>query len=113
MGKTSFLAHLVHERRYLHIFSEQIPGDANLPCALRSLGAQLVARYQIEPYKTRDALPALSSSPDFLDRLLRLATKKLTASEKIVIVCDALDEAGTLPDGNVLGLPKILPEGVI
>ena len=29
VGKTSFMAHLVKERRYLHLFAEQAPGDAN------------------------------------------------------------------------------------
>lgn len=46
------------------------------------------------------------------ERLLRLAANTLTHGEKIVIVCDALDEAGTFPDGNVFGLPNVLPDGV-
>ena len=112
VGKTAFLAHLVRERHYLHVFAEQVPGEANLPRALQSLGAQLVTRYQIEPYQGRDTLTQLSAFPDFLDRLLRLAAAGLTAGEKIVIVCDALDEAGTAANGNVLGLPAVLPDGV-
>ena len=112
VGKTAFLAHLVRERHYLHVFAEQVPGEANLPRALQSLGAQLVTRYQIEPYQGRDTLTQLSAFPDFLDRLLRLAAATLAAGEKIIIVCDALDEAGTAVNGNVLGLPTILPDGV-
>ena len=112
VGKTAFLAHLVRERHYLHLFAEQVPGEANLPRALQSLGAQLVTRYQIEPYQRRDTLTQLSAFPDFLDRLLRLAAANLTAGEKIVIVCDALDEAGTAGGGNVFGLPAVLPDGV-
>ena len=112
VGKTAFLAHLVRERRYLHVFAEQVPGEANLPRALQSLGAQLVTRYQIEPYQGRDTLTQLSAFPDFLERLLRLAAATLAAGEKIVIVCDALDEAGTAEGGNVLGLPAVLPDGV-
>lgn len=112
VGKTSFMAHLIKERRYLHLFSEQAPGDANLQRALQSLGAQLVTRYQIDPYKDRDTLTQTAVFPDFLERLMRLATQGLCKGEKIVIVCDALDEAGTFPDGNVLGLPNILPDGV-
>ncbi len=99
VGKTSFMAHLVKERRYLHLFAEQVAGDANLQRALQSLGSQLVTRYQIDPYKDRDTLTQLAAFPDFLERLLRLAASTLTNSEKIVIVCDALDEAGTFPDG--------------
>jgi hypothetical protein len=112
VGKTAFLAHLVHERQYLHLFAEQLPGQANLPRALQSLGAQLVSRYQIEPYQRRDTLTQLSAFPDFLDRLLRLAAESLAVGEKIVIVCDALDEAGTAEGGNVFGLPTVLPDGV-
>jgi hypothetical protein len=112
VGKTSFMAHLVKERRYLHLFAEQVAGDANLQRALQSLGSQLVTHYQIDPYKDRDTLTQLAVFPDFIERLLRLAASTLTHGEKIVIVCDALDEAGTFPDGNVFGLPNVLPDGV-
>ena len=112
VGKTSFMAHLVKERRYLHLFAEQTPGQAMLQRAMQSLGSQLVTRYQIDPYKDRDTLNALSVFPDFLERILRLAANTLTEGEKIVIVCDALDEAGTFPDHFVFGLPKELPDGV-
>ncbi len=112
VGKTSFMAHLVKERRYIHLFAEQVPGQAMLQRALQSLGSQLVTRYQIDPYKDRDTLTQLAVFPDFLERLLRLAASTLTHGEKIVIVCDALDEAGTFPDGNVFGLPNVLPDGV-
>ncbi len=112
VGKTSFMAHLVKQRRYLHLFAEQAPGDANLRRALQSLGSQLVTRYQIDPYKDRDTLTQLAEFPDFLDKLLRLAANTLAKDEKIVIVCDALDEAGTAPDGNVFGLPKVIPDNV-
>ncbi|MBK9207885.1 MAG: ATP-binding protein [Anaerolineales bacterium] len=112
VGKTSFMADLVKERRYLHLFAEQVAGDANLQRALQSLGSQLVTHYQIDPYKDRDTLTQLAVFPDFLERLLRLAASTLTNGEKIVIVCDALDEAGTFPEGNVFGLPNVLPDGV-
>lgn len=112
VGKTSFMAHLVKERRYLHLFAEQAPGQAMLQRAMQSLASQLVTRYQIDPYKDRDTLNALSVFPDFLERILRLAASTLTEGEKIVIVCDALDEAGTFPDHFVFGLPKELPDGV-
>jgi hypothetical protein len=112
VGKTSFMAHLVKERNYLHLFAEQVPGQAMLQRAIQSLGSQLVTRYQIDPYKDRDTLIQGTVFPDFLERLLRMAASKLTGGEKIVIVCDALDEAGTFPDGNVFGLPNVLPDGV-
>ena len=112
VGKTSFMAHLVKERGYLHFFSELAPGDSGLKRALQSLGSQLVTRYQIDPYKDRDTLTQTAVFPDFLEHLMRLAAQGLCYGEKIVIVCDALDEAGTSSDGNVLGLPNVLPDGV-
>jgi hypothetical protein len=113
VGKTTFLAHLVRERRYLHFFAEQAPGEAGVTRALQSLAAQLVSRYRLEPYASRERLsPTLAAAPDFLERLLDQAAERLTAGEKLVIVVDALDEAGLGSNGNVLGLPKSLPPGV-
>ncbi len=113
VGKTSFAAHLVQTRNYLHLFADVLGGEEKLPAAIRSLSAQLISRYRIEPYASRDALPTEPSQFDtFLEKILRQAADKLTCGEKIVIVCDALDEAGTAPGGNVFGLPRQLPEGV-
>ena len=113
IGKTSFLAHLARERGYPHFFAEQAPGDSNLPRALQSIAAQLISRFRLEPYVGRNTLPhELNAYPDFVARLLRDAARKLGASERLVIVLDALDEAGVAPGGNVLGLPRQLPKGV-
>lgn len=113
VGKTTFLAHLVQERGYLHFFCELAPGDANLPRTIQSLAAQLVTRFRLEPYASRDALPQpLLQYPDFLVRLLCMAAGKLNAGEQLVIVVDALDEAGTTPSGNPIALPRRLPQGV-
>ncbi len=113
VGKTAFMAHLVRERRYLHLFGEQYRGEARLPLAIQSLAAQLVARYQIAPYARREAIPqTLAVAENFLERLLRLAASSLTAGDKLVIVGDGLDEAAAAPGGNVFGLPRTLPDGV-
>ena len=113
VGKTTFLAHLVQTRGYLHLFAEQAPGKANLRQALGSLAVQLVSRYRLEPYARRDTLPQdLIEAPHFFERLLRAAAEQLIHGERLVIVIDALDEAGALPDQNVLNLPKVLPRGV-
>jgi WD40 repeat protein len=113
VGKTTFLAHLVQERRYLHFFAEQAPGETGVMRALQSLAAQLVSRYRLEPYAARDRLSASQAAqPDFLERLIYQAADHLTAGEKLVIVVDALDEAGQVSDRNVLGLPRNLPPGV-
>lgn len=113
IGKTAFLAHLVRERGYIHLFSEQAPGDASLSRASQSLAAQLISRFRIDPYFQRDGLPlSLIQAPDFWTAMLRRAAEQLGAGERLVLVLDALDEAGTAPGGNVLGLPRQLPKGV-
>jgi len=113
VGKTTFLAHLVQKRGYLHFFAEQAPGEAGVMRALQSLAAQLVSRYRLEPYTSREHLSAsLAAAPDFLERLLKQAAERLITGEQLVIVVDALDEAGAGLNGNPLGLPKALPKGV-
>ena len=113
VGKTTFLAHLVQKRGYLHFFADQAPGEAGVKRALQSLAAQLVSRYRLEPYTSREHLSAsLAAAPDFLERLLKQAAERLITGEQLVIVVDALDEAGAGLNGNPLGLPKTLPEGV-
>jgi len=112
IGKTSFLAHLVRERGYLHLFAEQVPGDNNVERALLSLGAQIVSRYCLDPYAERNTLPAIAGFSDFLYKLLNMASQRLAAGEKIIVVCDALDEAGNGANGNVFGLPTTLPDNV-
>ncbi|MBN1887055.1 MAG: NACHT domain-containing protein, partial [Thermoflexales bacterium] len=120
VGKTAFLAHLVLRReqekdkrkRYLHVFAGQFPHEANVSYAIQLLAAQIVDHYDLRDYGRRDTLVELSSTPDFLERLLRMAAKTLARDEKIVVVCDALDEAGHGANGNVLGLPTRLPDGV-
>jgi hypothetical protein len=111
-GKTTFMAHLVEKYRYLHVFAEQLPGDANVSRAIQSLVAQLVMRYQVGGYPDLSTLPQIAGSADYLDTLIREAARKLNAGERLVMVCDGLDEAGATPMGNVFGLPKNLPDGV-
>jgi len=112
VGKTAFMAHLVAKYRFLHLFGEQVRGESNVTRAIESLGVQLVTRYQIQNYTDRNSLPQIAGFPDFLDRLLQTASQERCQGEKIVIVCDALDEAGSGSNGNVLGLPAVLPDGV-
>ena len=45
-----------------------------------------------------------------MSKLLKQTADQCQNGEKIVLVVDALDEAGTPPNQNVLGLPKVLPD---
>ena len=112
LGKTTFLAWLVRERGYIHHFTELAPGLEGVGRGLKNLAAQLVLAYQLSAYEAEGVLPGAAARPDYLSRLLRQAAGQRQDGEKIVLVVDALDEAGTPYGQNVLGLPQVLPEGV-
>jgi len=115
LGKTTFLAHLIKERGYIHHFVELAPGLDGIARGLRNLAAQLVRAWELDPYLAEGVLPSAASRPDFLQDLLFKAARKrdeVRPEEKIVWAVDALDEAGTPYGQNVLGLPEVLPEGV-
>ncbi len=109
LGKTAFLAWLVKERNYIHHFVELAPGQEGIEKGLKNLAAQIILAYKLS---ADEAIPDAAGRPDYLYRLLSQAAEKRGPGERIVVVVDALDEAGTPPNQNVLGLPKVLPEGV-
>ncbi len=115
LGKTSFLAHLVQERGYIHLFVEQARGLNNVAKGLRSLATQIVRRWNLYPYFAEDVLPIVAVRPGFLQRLLYMAAQQrdhVDPNVPIVLVIDSLDEAGTFLGQNILGLPQLLPKGV-
>jgi hypothetical protein len=115
LGKTALLAYLVKERGYIHHFVELAPGADGIGPGLKNLAAQLVRSWKLNPYGLDEVLPGAATRPDYLQTLLVEAARKrdeVAPGEKIVVVVDALDEAGTPPGQNVLGLPGVVPEGV-
>jgi hypothetical protein len=112
VGKTTFLANLVKERNYIHLFSDQFSGGENVFAAIQSFAAQIIAGFGIEEYQQPEDLAFHTADPNFLDRLLGMASAKLESNQKLIIVCDALDEGGIGLNGNVLSLPKNLPDHV-
>jgi hypothetical protein len=115
LGKTAFLAHLVQERGWVHHFVELTPGQDGVGPGLRNLAAQIALAWRLEPYTSQRFLPAASARPDFLQGLLFEAAKRrdeVAPGEKIVLVVDALDESAPPQGQNVLGLPRMLPQGV-
>lgn len=115
MGKTSMLARLVRERSYIHLFVEQARGLDNLANGLRSLATQIIEAWHLESQISDDVLPGTAVSPDFLTRLLSVAARqrdRIRPDEPVILVIDDLDEAGTFPGQNIMGLPRSLPRGV-
>jgi tetratricopeptide (TPR) repeat protein len=113
LGKSAFLAHLVKKRAWIHHFVELAPGQAGIVPARKSLAAQVIRAYQLAEEAEGLVLPdEAASRPDFLANLLRKAAGRRQEAEKVVLVIDGLDEAGTRPGENVLGLPRVLPAGV-
>jgi hypothetical protein len=116
LGKTAFLAHLSRERGYIHHFIELARGPDGVAPGLRNLAAQLIRAWELNPYAADGVLTGSAGRPEFLQKLLKEAADRrdaLRPGEKIVLVVDALDEAGRpLPGQNVLGLPRVLPAGV-
>ena len=109
LGKTAFMAWLVQQRGYIHHFSELAHGQEMVGDSLKNLASQLALAHGLKP---EGILPSAATRPDYLVGLLRQATARRQRGEKIVLVVDALDEAGTPLQQNVLGLPSVLPEGV-
>ena len=115
LGKTAFLAHLVQDRQYVHHFSELARGQEGIAAGLRNLAAQVIRVWELNPYAVDGVLPGSAGRTDFLQGLLKEAADRrdqIQPGEPIILVVDALDEAGTPAGQNVLWLPRILPRGV-
>ncbi len=115
LGKTAYMAHLVKQRQYLHLFMEQSRGLDNISNGLRSLAAQLIRAWDLQAWFAEDILPGMTIRPNFIYRLLTLAARQRDQQDPdrpIVLLIDGLDAAGTLPGQNVMSLPDDLPRGV-
>lgn len=115
MGKSAFMAHLASTRGWVAHYCELTPGVDGVSTALRNLAAQLIRRWQLPSVLLAEVLPGQATRADFLQRLLAdaaTARDRRAPGERIVVAVDALDEAGTPPGQNVLGLPRRLPDGV-
>lgn len=115
MGKSAFMAHLASTRGWVAHYCELTPGVDGVSTALRNLAAQLIRRWHLPSVLLAEVLPGQATRADFLQRLLAdaaIARDRRAPGERIVVAVDALDEAGTPPGQNVLGLPRRLPDGV-
>lgn len=115
LGKTTFLAHLVQQRDYIHLFIEQARGLDNMAKGIRSLATQIVRTWHLYPWFADDILPGVAVRPGFLAGLLSVAARQrdqYSPQTPIILAIDGLESAGTFPGQNTLGLPDHLPRGV-
>ena len=106
VGKTTFVAQFAAEHGCPHHFVSNVAARGTVTGALRSLGNQLITRYEL------DVDPAIAGDPIGFQTVLRAAAVVAGGREqKLVLVVDGLDQAvehGDLP----LALPVTLPDNV-
>ncbi len=104
LGKTTFIAHLVQERKYIHLFCEQFSRKTGLPEAIKYIAKQLRSKFRLT-----NVFNESFSDPNYVfgGLLEKAAEKAKEKGEKLVIAIDALDESASYTEtGNVLGLPN-------
>ncbi|MEG4089758.1 NACHT domain-containing protein [Microcoleus sp. Pol12B4] len=101
MGKSSIVAKYVWEHKSPCYFNILVERRNRPELFLKSIRRQLIDRYQLPNSEDAD-----------LPTLLAQVAGKLTAGERLVIAIDALDEVEQEPGGNLLHLPKNLPNNV-
>ena len=101
MGKSTIAAKYVWDNKSPCYFNIRSDGRNRTELFLESIRKQLIKRYQLQNAEKAN-----------LADLLEQVSKKLTASDRLVIVVDALDEVEQEAGGNLLDLPPSLPERV-
>ncbi|MEG4014020.1 MULTISPECIES: NACHT domain-containing protein [unclassified Microcoleus] len=101
MGKSSLAAKYVWEHKSPCYFNILVERRNRPELFLKSIRRQLIDRYQLQNSEDAD-----------LPTLLAQVAGKLTAGDRLVIAIDALDEVEQEPGGNLLHLPKNLPNNV-
>lgn len=121
LGKSTFAAWLVAERRYPGHFT-RLAGGNRARTALLNLSAQLIVEHELFadleehlhlPALDRSLVPEWAGEPDGFDSLLQVAAAKVARPDRpVVLVVDGLDEESPLSTPVPLGLPSGLPEHV-
>jgi lambda repressor-like predicted transcriptional regulator len=101
MGKSSIVAKYVSEHKSPCYFNILVERRNRPELFLKSIRRQLIDRYELPNSEDAD-----------LPTLLARVAGKLTAGDRVVIAVDALDEVEQEPGGNLLHLPKNLPNNV-
>ncbi|MBN9519762.1 ATP-binding protein [bacterium] len=108
-GKSAILAWFVKRTGCVAYFNSRSHGVVRSDQFMMSLCGQLITRYKL-PYTAIP--PEARRGGQFLDRLLREASRKVGDGERLVVAIDALDEvdlSGHPQGANILFLPSSLP----
>ncbi|MEH2007263.1 AAA family ATPase [Nostoc sp.] len=101
MGKSAIAAQSVSKYKAICYFNIRAEGRNTPEQFLQSIRQQLINRYHLQ-----------NAENDNLPTLLKKVNEKLATGEPLVIVVDALDEVEQPGSGNLLDLPKNLPEKI-
>lgn len=111
IGKTALISQLVKQRGYVHHFNSITDNIRSAHTFISNICAQLVIKYGLDYSRFPDRA---SEDAGFMRQLLAEAVEK-SEDKKVIVAVDALDEAddpGLQSGGNILYLPRILPDGV-
>ncbi len=79
LGKSALLGALVRRRGYIHHFVELTPGPQGISPALKSLAAQVVRAYDLNPF---GLIPATAAAqPQYFQNLLGQASARAQAKD--------------------------------
>ncbi len=101
MGKSAIAAKYVYDHKAICYFNVLVEGRNKPEQFLNSIRQQLNHRYQLQ-----------DSANANLPGLLNKVSEKLATDQRLVIVVDALDEVEQPGSGNLLDLPKNLPDRI-
>jgi hypothetical protein len=102
MGKTAIAAqYIVDHPEAICFFNIRAEGMNRPDLFFKKIRQQLIERYDLQTADDAD-----------LPTILTKVSEKLSVSERLVIVVDALDEVDQEPSGNLLLLPTIVPEHI-
>ncbi|MBR8834899.1 MAG: hypothetical protein DSM106950_12900 [Stigonema ocellatum SAG 48.90 = DSM 106950] len=101
MGKSAIAAKYVFEHQAICYFNIRAEGRNRPESFLKTIRQQLIHRYQLE-----------DAADDDLPKLLAKVSEKITATQPLVIVVDALDEVEQEGSGNLLYLPINVPNNI-
>ncbi|SRR5579883_846809 len=101
MGKSAIAAKYVYDNKAICYFNVLAESRNKPEQFFNSIRQQLSHRYQLQDSANTDL-------PDLLNKV----SEKLATDKRLVIVVDALDEVEQPGPGNLLDLPKNLPNGI-